>query len=727
MAETLISPGVFIQENDLSQITQGPVAAGAALLGPTVSGPVNIPTLVTSYSEYKAIFGAAFVSGGAPYEYLTSIAALNYFEQGGDSLLVTRVASGSYTPATASISSGIAGIPGARANALINTSAFTVADTGSGVGFTIVDTNNNYYYVAGADWGFNYNFYQDTLDYGYFSPNAGSTYSLNQWTASLISFVNSTPELSNIITLSSSGTNLVVSSSNSGGNGIKIYTGLYIGEPTGSNVVKATLSGGTAAVLNSAFELETLTEGVVMNNNQGLANVVNGALPSGSNANIRWEITNVDTGSGVFSLIIRRGDDYDQSKTILETWNNISLDPNQNNYISYVIGDTKENAVQENGEYYLQITGSYANKSKYVRVKSVNYPTPNYLNQYGQPYPQYTASLPVVGSGSAHGTFGSATGELWGCYNSAALNMFENIKTNASTAASPTTNIQGLFPDNYAVATSLLANGDAYDFNVVYAPGVNSQNAPSVVTDLLTLAQNRGDAIAVVDMVSYGQQISTVVGKSQAYDNSYGATYWPWVQITSRETGKVNFVPASTLVPAVYEYNDKVSAEWFAPAGLNRGGMSTVLRPERRLSVDNRNTLYQGKVNPIATFAGVGTVIYGQKTLQSKASALDRVNVRRLLIALKRYIREIGETIVFEPNTQVTRNRFLNQVNPYLETVQQRQGLYSFQVVMDETNNTPDVVDRNQLVGTIYLQPTRVAEFIQLDFNVLPTGATFGQ
>ena len=103
MAETLISPGVFLQENDLSQITQGPVAAGAALVGPAVTGPVNIPTLVTTYSQYKAVYGGAFVSGGASYEYLTSMAALNYFEQGGQSLLVTRVTSGSYTPATASI------------------------------------------------------------------------------------------------------------------------------------------------------------------------------------------------------------------------------------------------------------------------------------------------------------------------------------------------------------------------------------------------------------------------------------------------------------------------------------------------------------------------------------------------------------------------------------------------------------------------------------------------
>ena len=587
MAETLISPGVFISENDLYQITQGPIAAGAAILGPTVIGPVGIPTLVTSYSQYKAVFGAAFVSGGAPYEYLTSIAALNYFEQGGDSLLVTRVASGSYTPATASVRS----------------------------------------------------------------------------------------------------------------------------------------IGGASA---TSFVLETLSEGVVMNNNGQVSQSVNGALPSGSSSNIRWEVTNVDTGSGLFSLIIRRGDDYDQNKTVLETWNNISLDPNQTNYITYVIGDTKETPVLEDGQYYLQITGSYANKSKYVRVKSVNLPTPGYLNQYGQPYPQYTASLPLVGSGSAHGTFGSATGQLWGCYTTAPLNMFEGIKNTISTVAIPVTNVQGVFPENYAVALSLLANQDAYDFNVVYAPGLNLQNASSTVNSILSLAQGRGDAIAVVDTVTYGQSISETVSKAQSIDNSYGATYWPWVQINSRETGKVNFVPASTLIPAIYEYNDKVSAEWFAPAGLNRGGMSTVLRPERRLSVNDRNTLYQGKVNPIATFAGVGTVVYGQKTLQSRASALDRVNVRRLLIALKRYIREIGETIVFEPNTQVTRNRFLNQVNPYLETVQQRQGLYSFQVVMDETNNTPDVVDRNQLVGTIYLQPTRVAEFIQLDFNILPTGTTFG-
>jgi phage tail sheath protein FI len=179
------------------------------------------------------------------------------------------------------------------------------------------------------------------------------------------------------------------------------------------------------------------------------------------------------------------------------------------------------------------------------------------------------------------------------------------------------------------------------------------------------------------------------------------------------------------MIAGVYAYNDSVSEPWFAPAGINRGGLSTVIRAEQKLSQTNRDTLYQGKVNPIATFPGTGIVVYGQKTLQARASALDRVSVRRLLIELKSYISQVANNLVFEQNTIATRNIFLSQVNPYLESVQQRQGLFAFKVVMDDTNNTPDVIDRNQLIGQIYLQPTKTAEFIYLDFNITPTGATF--
>jgi len=179
------------------------------------------------------------------------------------------------------------------------------------------------------------------------------------------------------------------------------------------------------------------------------------------------------------------------------------------------------------------------------------------------------------------------------------------------------------------------------------------------------------------------------------------------------------------MIPGVYAYNDRTSEAWFAPAGINRGGLSTVVQAERKLTQTNRDDLYTGKVNPIATFPGKGVVVFGQKTLQSQASALDRINVRRLLIALKSYIVQIADNLVFEQNTAATRNNFLSQVNPYMESVQQRQGLYAFKVVMDASNNGPDVVDRNQMVGAIYVQPTTTAEFIYLDFNILPTGAHF--
>jgi hypothetical protein len=588
--EALISPGVFLRENDLSQITAGPITVGAALIGPTVIGKPNIPTLVTSYSQYKAKFGTTFVSNSNTYEYMTSQAAYNYFQQGGTSLLVTRVASGSYTAASSSFIS--------------------------------------------------------------------------------CSLVGQTP-----------------------------------------------------------FVLETLSVGTIMNNDFSASIGVNqnGILPSGSTSNVRWQISQADSASGQFTLLIRRGDDYTANQTVLETWTNLSLDPNQNNYIAYVIGDQTQNtAFDSDGQAYLDITGSYPNASNYVRVKQVNLPTPNYLGPNGVANSAYTASIPLNGSGSLNGSFGGATGPLYGCFGLAPLNLFEQVPTITSTGATSSTNIQGVFPDNYVTAINLLSNQDQYVYNSIYAPGVTNQNASSIISGLLSTVQNRGDAIAVVDMVGYNQAINTVTIAAQSYDNSYGATYWPWVQVRSTETGRLNFVPASVIIPGVFEYNDKVSAEWFAPAGLNRGGLPTVIQPEKRLTVGQRNTLYSAKVNPIAIFPGQGTVVYGQKTLQARASALDRVNVRRLLIALKGYIGQIAQTLVFEQNTAVTRNRFLSQVNPYLDYVQQRQGLYAFRVVMDETNNTPDVIDRNLLVGAIYLQPTRTAEFIQLDFNVLPTGVTFG-
>ena len=583
MAETLLSPGVLTRENDQTLITQGPISAGAAILGPTVKGPVNIPTLVSSYSDYKSKFGGAFESASISYEYLTSIATYNYFQQGGESMLVTRIVSATYLPATASVAA---------------------LGTGSG-------------------------------DY-----------------------------------------------------------------TTGS------------------FTLTSLSQGDLMNNSGSVT--TSGSLVSGSGDNVRYEIASLDSGSGQFSLLIRRGDDNSKNKSILETWNDLSLDPNSTNYIESVIGNQAQNFdTDSDGNRFIQITGSYVNNSRYVRVSSVTNPTLNYLDNDGNFKPEYTSSLPKVGSGSVNavgeeGAFGGAKGAIFGLGTGGQkLKMFDEIDVSS---------IQGVAASDYTSSIALLENKDEYDFEVITAPGVTIQNGAVATNTLITTVTERGDAISVIDTRNYGATVNQALTSAGTVDSSYAATYWPWVQVLSPETNKLVFVPASTLIPAVYATNDRLGAEWFAPAGFNRGGVGGAIQAERKLPPGDRDKLYAGKVNPIASFPGQGPVIFGQKTLQTKATALDRVNVRRLLIEVKRVIGQIGEGLLFEQNTSATRGRFLNQVNPFLESIQQRQGIFAFRVVMDDTNNTPDVIDRNQLVGQIFIQPTRTAEFIVLDFNVTPTG-----
>jgi hypothetical protein len=571
MAESILSPGVFARENDLSFTTEVAVEAGAAIIGPTVKGPKEIPTLVTSYSDYKNRFGDKIKSGSQYYSYFTSLAVENYFNNGGTSVLVTRVVSGSYSSAVSTAVSN----------------------------------------------------------------------SLDQ----------------------------------------------------------------------TAFVLETLSEGEDQNS---ISTEVSGTLPSGSMDNLRWEIVGADTGSGTFNLLIRRGDDSSlRGKIILETWANLSLDPNQNNYISKVIGDYKFGKIIDGNDVAIGlVTGSYPNVSRYVRVKSVNTPTLDYFDNAGDPKPEYTASIPINSSGS----FENASGVL-----STSTTFYQNGTSG--------TEVQGIPAGGYTDAIKILRNKDQYNFNIITVPGLVKANSAfsSVITDVVNLAQDRGDCFFPVDLTNWANPtVSSAVIQAQTFDTNYAAAYWPWVQIPDNAIGQNVWVPASVVIPGVYAFNDQQAAPWFAPAGINRGGLGSVIRTQINLNKNQRDTLYNGKINPLATFPGQGVTVFGQKTLQKKASALDRVNVRRLLIELKGFIGSQSRRLVFEQNTTRTRNQFLSIVNPYLESVQQRQGLFAFKVVMDDSNNTPDVIDRNELVGQIYLQPTRTAEYIILDFNIEPTGTTFG-
>jgi len=393
------------------------------------------------------------------------------------------------------------------------------------------------------------------------------------------------------------------------------------------------------------------------------------------------------------------------------------LDPNSPNYIAQLLGDQSFTVVDgSTSSPFLQLSGSYPIRSKYVRVEVLK-TTINYLDSNGNVrVPAASASLPAPVSGTFSG--GSVS-------YAHPQNFFDSI-TDTQSQGLQLASGQGGY-SQYTTAINLLSNQDEYDINLITMPGVtnDSTNGSGIVTAAQNMVENRGDCFLVSDPVLYASNIATARAKAEARDSSYNSMYWPWVQLPDADLARNVWVPASTVIPGVYAFNDRVAAPWFAPAGLNRGALDNVIRAERKLTQVNRDDLYESNVNPIATFPNSGVVVYGQKTLQKKASALDRVNVRRLLIAAKKFIASASRFLVFEQNTTVTRNRFLSIVNPYFEDVQQRQGLYAFKVVMDESNNTPDVVDRNQLVGQIFLQPAKTAEFIIIDFNVLPTGATF--
>ena len=286
----------------------------------------------------------------------------------------------------------------------------------------------------------------------------------------------------------------------------------------------------------------------------------------------------------------------------------------------------------------------------------------------------------------------------------------------------------------YKKAINALGNADEFDINLLSMPGIITDNASAVITHAINKVEQRGDCFLIFDVAKYNdspsQVVSTIISDAVTdagnYDSSYAGTYFPWLMYNDAVNNVVTPLPPSAIMPSVFAGNDSGGGEpWFAPAGLNRGLLTAITEATTRLTHAERDELYEGRVNPIATFPNQGVCVWGQKTLQKKRSALDRINVRRLLIALKKFIASTSRFLVFEQNTAATRNRFLGTVNPYLESVQQRSGLHAFKVVMDETNNTPDVVDRNKLVGNIMIQPTRTAEFIVLDFTVLPTGATF--
>ena len=742
MAEKFVSPGVFTKENDLSFLQQGVAEIGAAFIGPFKEGPV-VPTIVNTQSEFENLFGA--VDG----TYYTPLAVQNYLREAGTATICRVAGIGGYTETAPLLLTAISGAVSQSLGILFNTS---VGANAGFAGTTVTSGSSGQFLISGSNAGLLSASLEasDTDDiesvFGTSAAGAKKPYVYGFFKNSSIIFTNATSASVTVL-------------------GNQLFN--FDAQEALTPMIKSQTISGERYDL---FQFETL----------GVGNTANTKIKIGI-TNIKAAGSVNGTDYGTFTLVVRAFADTNKKKNVLETWSNVNLDPNSPNYISRVIGDRK---LSIDSEGKITETGDWVNNSKYVRVANLNESAPVQAVPFG-----HTAySLPIsasalissaipsvsfvsasatqyggidldnntdniiylkpiptgagVGSNSVFGLDASNGGSLSVGSTSAQFVVAFQNGFDGNSPATPINkgadinagNSQGFDLTNstssgsvaYNKLISALSNSDEFDINMIVAPGVIRRLHTSVATDILDLVEQRDDCFYIMDTTSQNDSVSQVVTEAGAVDSNMAATYYPWIKTIDLNTNKLISVPPSVLLPGVFAANDRVAAEWFAPAGLNRGGLVGAVSVLNRLTQSEKDTLYEGKVNPIVQFPGQGIVVFGQKTLQDKPSALDRINVRRLLLTVRKYIASTSRYLVFEQNTSTTRNRFLNIVNPYLESIQQRQGLYAFRVVMDESNNTPDVIDRNILRGAIYLQPTKTAEFIQIDFNILPTGASFG-
>ena len=771
MAERIVSPGVFTRENDLSFLAQGIGEIGAAFIGPFKQGPAFVPTIVRTQSEFEEIFGTPDGT------YFTEHAVQNYLREAGTATIVRVGGIGGYTQVApygifASGSSN-QGLGTKLVGVLYSTQ---VGDEGVGFPSQTIASNDavdGSFLILGT--GFNVsasilptatNDLADVFGESPFGAKAAYAYTYFENIAALYT--------------GSAGNNIVISTNSLPS---QVYGDIKTAQ---TPYVKSQLISGERYDL---FRFVTLGHGTLYNTKfkVGISNV-KAAGEDGS------------TDYSTFTVTIRSFGDTDKRKSVVETFNNVNLDPASPNYIAKRIGD-RYNVIESSGK--ITEYGDYTNRSKFVRVEmatnsignpisaapfghgaytnpitadndaeaqqipAVVFQTGSIANTSSSPIyysgfdfetigvaddnKQYLKPIPESAQVGANVVFafdsngGLSAGALTGSVSSdMAKRQFvlafqegfdglnPTVKANISTTITAA-NTQGFncatAASNgsiaYTKAINAISNADEYDINLVVTPGIIRSLHPVITNKVIDMVEDRQDCFYIADFVESNASITEVTEKANEVDSNYVATYYPWLKTVDANTNKLISVPPSVLMPAVFAANDRLAAEWFAPAGLNRGGIIGAVSVLNRLTHSERDTLYENKVNPIAAFPGQGIVAFGQKTLQDRASALDRINVRRLLITVKKFIASTSRFLVFEQNTATTRGRFLNTVNPYLEAIQQRQGLYAFRVVMDESNNTPDVIDRNILAGQIFLQPAKTAEFIVIDFNILPTGASF--
>lgn len=756
MSERIVSPGIFTQERDQTFLAQGVAEIGAAFVGPTTTGPAFIPTLVRGIDGFVTTFGEP---DGTSYMGYT---VKNYLQEAGSATIVRVLGLGGYsTNAVTVYASGSSGKkvfavlhPTTAGNSITNvtltgtTASFGLSITGSisssATGLSVVESNPSF---IGNYFGSNP--VSDTnavYAYAVF-PNATTQVGTEV-------FLTATTSSISLLTQYDNATTPWIRSQTIGGTKHNLFKVHTLSDGTKANKqIKISITGISPS-LDPDSEFGSFSLLVRdFNDTDAQPNV----LESWSNLNL-----NPSSPNYIARAIGNSAPDYTQGTYEGDYTNNsnyirieMSEDVIPENAVPYgfaalnstVPGTSTEFAT---GSYVTSrwMSGSVAGWSADATGPSTSYYGFDFSNTTSLSYLGPIVGTAVVGTEfnieslpatEVNGNPISLTDRSHVSYRKFSVPVnggFDGLKPNRVIAlggAITETNTQGFDLSNnsasgsaeYKRALSRLSNADSVDMNLLVVPGVIHNLHSSVTQTAIDLCEARGDCFYIIDLAPWEATINTVTNIAEQLDTNYAAAYYPWVRIVDTDTGKFMWAPPSVVLPEVYKYSDNVGAEWFAPAGLNRGGIPGAVGVKTRLSQSQRDELYESKVNPIAQFPGQGICVWGQKTLQRRASALDRVNVRRLLITVKKYIASSARYLVFEQNTEATRTRFLNIVNPYLAGIQQNSGLTAFRVVMDDTNNTPDIIDRNILKGAIYLQPTRTAEFIMLDFNILPTGASF--
>ena len=316
---------------------------------------------------------------------------------------------------------------------------------------------------------------------------------------------------------------------------------------------------------------------------------------------------------------------------------------------------------------------------------------------------------------------------------------------NAGMASSPSDTTNYMYY-TWKRGIDTVADPEEINMNLLTAPGLTTD---TLTQHMVNVCEDRADSLAVIDLAdvyippheAYKATKSERIGttptaaatalRTRRIDSSYGSTFYPWVQTRDEATGRMLWIPPSVAMMGVLASSERATAVWFAPAGFNRGGLSDgaagipVTSVSERLTSKQRDTLYDNRINPIASFPSSGIVVFGQKTLQERRSALDRINVRRLVIYLKKQISILSTQVLFEQNVQDTWNRFTSLIEPLLSNVQTKFGITDYRLILDETTTTPDLIDQNILYAKIMIKPARAIEFIAIDFVIMNTGASF--